>query len=1039
MDERTLSSLLVKFQESNKEFLEKILQQNLASLQRVLGTDCHSSTAPVFRSFNKNVEKWSTYVQQLEHHFIANNVTEDTMKRASLLSWIGTETFELLQKLSDNNLEGKSFSEVKSLLDSHFIEKQHILAARFKFYSIRMKPSQTYVEWVAELRGAARECMFECAADGCRKSFLDSNIRDMIIMHTPHDKVRSAALQKPNPTLDEVLQIATVYESTIKTCLEIKGEGDAPASKKENADNVNVVSNTLFESIGVAEVSLANTAADKILLNIDINDRTLEFQVDTGATCLLIGLPTYRILGEPRCEPTNKILKAYGGNVLPLVGTTNVKAKWRDTIKSLPLLVVKSERATNILGLDWFKMLKFQVDLQDNEISGNVCNTCSFTEEASQLNLRVSLRQCVNQHPEIFLSKLGNCKTFKANITLQPKAKPKFFKPYNLPFALHADVKAEIERLVKAEVLKPIRVSEWAAPIVVVRKPNGKFRICADFKVALNSQIQIDRYPIPRIEELFHKLQGGKYFTKIDLSDAYLQVNLTDEAKKFTVINTPFGLFQFQSMPFGMASAPGIFQRFMEEVIAGVPHCAVYLDDIIVTGQDNDEHIRNVEEIFKRLSFHGLTCRVEKCNFAEKQVEYVGHIINATGIMPSEKRVDAIKRMPPPKNIKEIESFIGKVNYYKKFISNFSSLAAPLNRLRRKNVEYRWGRLEENSFQKLKNAIVATTQLVHYDDRLPIILAVDASKYGIGAVISHRYTDGIEKPIAHASKTLNSSQARYSQIEKEALAIIYGVTKFHHYLYGRHFELITDHQALTTLFNPSKRLPVMVLHRLQRWAIVLQAYDYTIHFKKSADNATADALSRLPVGDDYDFDEKESNLLGVDAVYQAALEDSTLNAELLKKLTEEDSTLKLVKKYILEGWPQNLPNQAKLDEFYKRKLCLSVHNGVVMVQTDYTRVVLPAATYRKVLAMLHDGHWGKGRMKQMARRYVWFTGIDAEIDKMHNECSICQANASHPKREFSPWPQPTKPWERIHLDFAGPFTITCGLLSSTHIPISHIP
>ncbi|XP_017487478.1 PREDICTED: uncharacterized protein K02A2.6-like, partial [Rhagoletis zephyria] len=392
-----------------------------------------------------------------------------------------------------------------------------------------MKPSQTYVEWVAELRGAARECMFECAADGCRKSFLDSNIRDMIIMHTPHDKVRSAALQKPNPTLDEVLQIATVYESTIKTCLEIKGEGDAPA-----------------------------------------------------------------------------------------------------------------------------------VDLQDNEISGNVCNTCSFTEEASQLNLRVSLRQCVNQHPEIFLSKLGNCKTFKANITLQPKAKPKFFKPYNLPFALHADVKAEIERLVKAEVLKPIRVSEWAAPIVVVRKPNGKFRICADFKVALNSQIQIDRYPIPRIEELFHKLQGGKYFTKIDLSDAYLQVNLTDEAKKFTVINTPFGLFQFQSMPFGMASAPGIFQRFMEEVIAGVPHCAVYLDDIIVTGQDNDEHIRNVEEIFKRLSFHGLTCRVEKCNFAEKQVEYVGHIINATGIMPSEKRVDAIKRMPPPKNIKEIESFIGK-------------------------------------------------------------------------------------------------------------------------------------------------------------------------------------------------------------------------------------------------------------------------------------------------------------------------------------------------------------------------------------------
>lgn len=218
------------------------------------------------------------------------------------------------------------------------------------------------------------------------------------------------------------------------------------------------------------------------------------------------------------------------------------------------------------------------------------------------------------------------------------------------------------------------------------------------------------------------------------------------------VINTPFGLYQYERVPFGIASAPGMFQRLMEKVIAGIPHSAVYLDDIIVTGVNNDNHLENVHKILKRLQLHGLRCRPEKCYFAEERIEYVGHKIDANGIMPTEKRVNAIKDMPRPENIQQLEAFIGSINYYNKFVNNFSVVAAPLNELRRNNVEFKWTKRQENAFQTLKSAVVKATQLVHYNDSYPLILAVDASQYGIGAVISHRYEDDSEKPIAHASK-----------------------------------------------------------------------------------------------------------------------------------------------------------------------------------------------------------------------------------------------------------------------------------------------
>ncbi|XP_037929169.1 uncharacterized protein K02A2.6-like [Teleopsis dalmanni] len=830
MDAQALATVPREFSLANQKFFEKILNKNEEVLRSVINEKKSANSTPTFRRFEKNVEKWSVYIQQMHQHFVAHQVKEDVLKRACFLSWIGTETFELIQKLCDNNIENKSFGELLAKLDNHFVEKQHILAARFKFHSIRMKANQSYAEWVAELRGAAKECMFLCTSETCQQSFIDNCIRDMVVIHTPHDKVQ------------EVLQIAAIYEATVKTCNEIRGEEisqtvnevNHSSSKKVKQNRSNIKSRNSVKGgqscpgcgkahqrnqcyhyknktkcrlctkqghiaavcqsavTGIQQnsnfkvrrqeqnrardvYSMSDVSFESINANETTEVKSVDSQLNTGATCSLIGLAAYKQLGRPCCGPTNKVLRAYGGAVIFLKGSLRVYVKYGNITRSLEILVVNDEYVTNILGLDLFTVLNFKLQLPVIECyANNPCGSKIICEQS----LTASLHELRCQHANIFSSKLGRCTLFKAEIRLKSDAKPKFFKPYNLPFAKREDVRIEIDRLVNIGVLKAIRSSVWAAPTVVVSKPNGKLRICADFRIGVNSQIENDRYPIPRVEELFYKLQGGQFFTKIDLSEAYLQVELSDATKELLVINTPFGLFQFQRLPFGIASAPGIFQRLMEEVTAGIPNCAVYLDDIIVTGRNNKEHLNNVFKIFQRLEEYGLTCKSEKCSFAQEQVDYVGHVINVNGLMPRGKRVEAIKLMPRPRNIQEVEAFIGKVNYYNKFIKQFSIIAAPLNELRKNNAVFKWTAYHEDAFQALKNAMIKATELVHYDDKKPIVLAVDASKYGIGAVISYRYADGSEKPIAYASKKLNSSQERYSQIEKEALTIIYGVTKF---------------------------------------------------------------------------------------------------------------------------------------------------------------------------------------------------------------------------------------------------------------------
>ena len=380
-----------------------------------------------------------------------------------------------------------------------------------------------------------------------------------------------------------------------------------------------------------------------------------------------------------------------------------------------------------------------------------------------------------------------------------------------------------------------------------VPKKDGHVRICGDYKVSINPFLAVDQHSLPNAEEIFASLTGGQKFTKLDLSQAYQQLLLDDDSKSLLTINTHKGLYHYTRLPFGVASAPAIFQKTMDVLLQGIPNTLCYIDDIIITGPDDSAHMRTLQEVLTRLQSRGFRLKKSKCVFLCKSVEYLGHRIDATGLHPTSDKLAAIHNTPSPSNVQELCSYLGLLNYYGKFVPHLATIVQPLNQLLQKDATWNWSSSCERAFQQTKSTLASTQVLVHYNSKYPLHLAADASAYGVGAVISHIMPNGEERLFAFASRTLSKSERNYAQLEKEALALVFGVKKFHKFLYGRQFTLVTDHKPLTTILYPQKTTPPLAAARLQRWALLLSAYQYTIEFRSTGQHANADGHSRLPI------------------------------------------------------------------------------------------------------------------------------------------------------------------------------------------------
>ena len=354
-------------------------------------------------------------------------------------------------------------------------------------------------------------------------------------------------------------------------------------------------------------------------------------------------------------------------------------------------------------------------------------------------------------------------------------------------------------------------------------------------------------YPIPTAEDILATLAESKYFSKLDLSQAYNQLPLDDHSRKYTTINTPRGLFQYTRLPFGISSAPSIFQRVLENVLEGIPKTSNYLDDILVAGNSEEEHLENLDRVLSRLEEAGLRLNRSKCSFLQTSVSYLGYVIDREGIHPDPTKVTAVLGAPTPKNVSELRSFLGLVNYYGRFLPQLATTLAPLYELLTKQSTWHWTNRQRKAFQNAKEALASSQVLAHFDPSLEVELSCDASPYGLGAVLSHRGPDGTERPVAFASRSLNSTEKKYSQLDKEGLSMMFGISKFHKYIFGRQFVIWTDHKPLLGLLHEGKSIPPMASCRIQRWGLKLAGYNYTLRHRPGAEHSNADAMSRLPL------------------------------------------------------------------------------------------------------------------------------------------------------------------------------------------------
>ncbi|XP_061727150.1 uncharacterized protein K02A2.6-like isoform X1 [Cydia pomonella] len=572
--------------------------------------------------------------------------------------------------------------------------------------------------------------------------------------------------------------------------------------------------------------------------------------------------------------------------------------------------------------------------------------------------------------------------------------------------------------MLRSGVIEPVDTSEWATPLVPVRKADGGLRICADYKITLNPNLLIDRYPLPKIDDLLVRLNGARVFSKIDLTQAYNQVEL-DDSKEYTVINTHRGLFKYNRLVYGLSSSPGIFQRIMSNLLKDIPQVEVFLDDILIGTPDVASHLVTLDKVLRKLHSHGMKLKKSKCFFFTEEVQYLGFIISKDGIKADPAKIEAIVKIPRPQNVTELKSFLGIVNFYARFVARLSTILSPLYDLLRKGVVWKWGKQCEKAFKTIKQVLVSAEVLLHYDQNKPLILTTDASSRGISGVLTQPCVGAgpgaaAERPVAYVSRSLNDAERNYSQIDREALAIVFSFEKLHQFLYGRRFVLRTDHKPLVSIFGPKQGIPAMVASRLQRWAIKLSAYTYDIEYVRTDANG-ADGLSRLPVP------VKNATSLDGSPPEQTYLHfvqnEMLLDYHEIKTQTQRDPILGRILTYLRSSWPSQIEID-NLRPYHNRKGELYEELGCVMWGH---RVVIPQSCRKKVLALLHESHMGIVKTKAFTRSYVWWPGVDEAVEAMCRACTVCAAEADAPPRHRpAAWPFPARAWSRVHADFLGP-------------------
>jgi len=596
-----------------------------------------------------------------------------------------------------------------------------------------------------------------------------------------------------------------------------------------------------------------------------------------------------------------------------------------------------------------------------------------------------------------------------------------------------AEIDRQLEEWKSEGKISPSQ-SEWASNIVIVRKKDGSLRFCVDYR-QLNDRTVKDSYPLPRIDDCLDCLGGANWFSTMDLRSGYHQVAMDEHDKDKTTFVTRKGTFCFNVMPFGLCNAPATFQRLMDCTMRGLNYevCLIYLDDIIVFSPDVATHFERLEVVLARLMGANLKLKPNKCSFLQRSVDFLGYKVSGRGIETDERKIDAVLRWPVPTKLREVRGFLGLCGYYRRFVHNFSEVAAPLHAMTKKNAPFRWTQKCQTAFETLKCKLTSAPILALPRDEGQYILDTDASDHGIGAVLS-LVQDGEERVINYASRLYSTAEQRYCVTRKELLAVVFFMKQFRQYLLGRPFRVRTDHAALQWL----RRTPEPIGQQ-SRWLEVLEEFAFDVEHRPGRKHENADALSRRPCRQCGACG--EHNLTReVFSVHAVETDDGTgieWSPNAIAKAQSEDPDISPLYAALIEGqkpaWEGLLSASQATKAYWSQWELLTVDKGVVYrqytsgtPQRELQQVLIPAAYKPQFLRHLHAGftagHMGERRTLEQVKRRAFWVGWAADTRRHCRTCPECCSykRGNAPRQGHLQQMTVGMPWERVGVDITSP-------------------
>nr|XP_002730526.1 PREDICTED: uncharacterized protein K02A2.6-like [Saccoglossus kowalevskii] len=993
-----------------------------------------ATALPVFPAFSVYGDstsigpRWEKWLKKFETFLVAYDIKNNARKRALLLFSAGDEVADVFETLPDVDGSDNVYKAAVDALNKYFLPKVN------KTYEVNVfrHATQKTDESLDQLRRKALrdDLTLEALLDSGRSFEVSERqargIENQFETETEVNTVQPVKKSQWKRNKYKKSQQYTGKPKRVepdrkhKSCFRCGGKyphsGECPARdqkcrkcdktghfakvcRSKILQHVNSATTKDFSSsdddyayhITVSSISTNQQPDTKI----DIDGQTVKCIIDSGAGTNVLDEKTCKLLNNAEITQCSKNVYAYGSKKpLPILGEVKVNVKSPITQQSTftKFHVVKGS-AGNLLGY----YTATQLGLLHIVNSLSTCTSDSLIEKYADR-----------------FEGIGKMRDTKAILHINTSVKPVAQQHRRVPFHVREQVEAEINKLEQLDIIeKADGATPWVSPIVIVPKKTG-IRVCVNMRAA-NQAIERERHPMPTIEDLIVDLNGATVFSKIDLNQGYHQLELDTKSRHITTFATHMGLYRYKRLSFGINSAAEIFQKAVSDMIQGIRGAKNLSDDIIIYGKTQQEHDEMLRAVFQRLRKYNITANQQKCEFSKSLIQFYGHTFSSAGIMADDKKVTAIINVRAPEDATAVRSFLGMAQYIARFVPDFATIATPLRILTHKDTKWEWGPEQQGSFEKLKSLLASHKVMKYFDPRLKTELLVDASPTGLGAVLTQvNETRDTCNIIAYASHALTDTESRYSQTEREALAVIWACEHFHIYVFGSEFKVITDHKPLEGMFNKSNS---KLTARLERLSLRLQPYQVVLEYQPGESNP-ADYMSRHPDQVNHCKDHVSRIDTYINFIIENAIPPAMTMAE-IKQATSEDEILQKIMEVINTQKWYDLHHDVVQYKAVKDEL--STANGVVL---RGNRIVVPKKLQQKAICLAHVGHQGVVKTKKLLRETLWFPGIDKMVEETVTRCIPCQASTHGPKPSIEPLKMstlPNGPWQEVSADFCGPF------------------